>query len=91
MSNKNGEPVCTDVMKRLIDFTDDDKRCLLLKGEWYSFNDDYVQYIQDSIAELEVIYDPKYDFSNPNCSDNILLNDVLCNIKPGTHRQILLL
>ena len=23
VSNKNGEPVCTDVMKRLIDFTDD--------------------------------------------------------------------
>ena len=42
VSNKNGEPVCTDVMKRLIDFTDDAKRCLLLKGEWYSFNDDYV-------------------------------------------------
>lgn len=71
VSNKNGEPVCTDVMKRLIDFTDDDKRCLLLKGEWYSFNDDYVQYLQDSIAELEVIYDPKYDFSNEKLSDYV--------------------
>lgn len=71
VSNKNGEPVCTDVMKRLIDFTDDDKRCLLLKGEWYSFNDDYVQYLQDSIAELEVIYDPKYDFSNKKLSDYV--------------------
>ena len=71
VSNKNGDPVCTDVMKRLIDFTDDDKRCLLLKGEWYSFNDDYVQYLQDSIAELEVIYDPKYDFSNKKLSDYV--------------------
>ena len=53
VSKKNGEPVCTDIMKKLVDFTDDEKRCLLLKGEWYSFNDDYVQYLQDSIAELE--------------------------------------
>ncbi len=71
VSNKNGEPVCTDTMKRLIDFTDDDRRCLLLKGEWYSFNDDYVQYLQDSIAELEVIYDPQYDFSNEKLSDYV--------------------
>ena len=64
VSNKNNEPVCTDIMKRLIDFTDDEKRCLLLKGEWYYFNDDYVQYLQDSIAELEVVYDCQFDFSN---------------------------
>lgn len=63
VSNKNGEPVCTDVMKRLIDFNDDERRSLLLKGEWYSFNDDYVQYLQDSISELDVIYNPVYDFS----------------------------
>lgn len=71
VSNKNGEPVCTDIMKRLIDFTDDDRRCLLLKGEWYSFNDDYVQYLQDSIAELEVVYNPQFDFSNEKLSDYV--------------------
>ena len=64
VSKKNGEPVCTDIMKKLVDFTDDEKRCLLLKGEWYSFNDDYVQYLQDSIAELDVIYDSRFDFFN---------------------------
>lgn len=64
VSNRNGEPVCTDIMKKLVDFTDDEKRCLLLKGEWYSFNDDYVQYLQDSIAELDVVYDSRFDFSN---------------------------
>ena len=71
VSNKNGEPVCTDIMKRLIDFTDDEKRCLLLKGEWYSFNDDYVQYLQDSISELDVIYDPQYDFSKKKLSEYV--------------------
>lgn len=71
VSNKNGEPVCTDIMKRLIDFTDDEKRCLLLKGEWYSFNDDYVQYLQDSIAELDVVYNPQFDFSNTKLSEYV--------------------
>lgn len=71
VSNKNGDPVCTDTMKRLIDFTDDEKRCLLLKGEWYSFNDDYIQYLQDSIAELDVIYDSRYDFSKKKLSEYV--------------------
>ena len=60
-------------MKKLVDFTDDEKRCLLLKGEWYSFNDDYVQYLQDSIAELDVIYDSRFDFSNKNSSNHTYL------------------
>ncbi len=62
VSNKDGDPVCTDTMKRLIDYTDDEKKCLLLKGEWYYYNDDYIDYLRDSIKELDVIYDPQYDF-----------------------------
>ena len=62
VSNKDGDPVCTDTMKRLIDYTDDEKKCLLLKGEWYYYNDDYVDYLKDSIEELDVIYKPEYDF-----------------------------
>lgn len=71
VSNKNGEPIRTDIMKRLLDFTDDDRRCLLLKGEWYAFNDDYVQYLQDSIGELEVVYDPQYDFSDKKLAEYV--------------------
>lgn len=71
VSSKNGESVCTDVMKRLIDFTDDDRRCLLIKGEWYAFNDDYVHYLKESMAELEVIYDPLFDFSDKKLADYV--------------------
>lgn len=63
-SNKNGESVCTYTMKRLIDYTDDERKCILLKGEWYYYNDDYIDYLTDSISEIDVIYDPKYDFGN---------------------------
>lgn len=71
VSNKNDVPVCTDVMKRLLDYTDDEKRCLLLKGDWFSFNDDYVQYLQDSISELNVIYNPQYDFSSEKLAEYV--------------------
>ena len=62
ISNKDGDPVRTDKMKNLIDYTDDEKKCLLLKGEWYYYNDDYIDYLRDSIEELDVIYDSQYDF-----------------------------
>lgn len=71
ISNKNGDPVCTEEMKNLIDYTDDEKRCLLLKGEWYLFNDDYVQYLQDSIDEIEVVYDPQFDFSDSKWAEYV--------------------
>ncbi len=64
ISNKNGTPVCTDMMKKLIDYTDDKKKCLLLKGEWYYYNDDYIEYLRDSIEELDIVYDSQYNFSN---------------------------
>lgn len=62
ISNRNGEYVRTDFMKRLIDYTDDEKKCLLIKGEWFEYNDDYISYLKDSIAEIDVIYNPEYDF-----------------------------
>lgn len=64
ISYRDGNPVCTDIIKRLIDYTDDEEKCILLKGEWYYFNDDYIEYLEESINELDVIYDEKYDFGN---------------------------
>lgn len=59
----NGASVRTDKIRNLIDYVDDERRCILSKGEWYHFNDDYQMYLEDSIAEIEVIYNAEYDFS----------------------------
>lgn len=59
----NGHPVVTKKVKDLIDYTDDKEKCLLSKGIWYQYNDDYLSYLSDSIAEIEVRYEPAYDFS----------------------------
>lgn len=58
---KNEQIVCTYNIKRVIDFTDDERKCVLIKGEWYQYNSDYIAYLQESIKELDVIYDSKYE------------------------------
>ena len=50
-------------VKDLIDFTDDDERCLLSRGVWYQYNDDYLSYLKDSISEITAEYHPEYDLS----------------------------
>ena len=63
VSYYNGVSVRTDALYNLIDYIDDELRCVLSKGKWYYFNDDYLGYLEESLAEIDVIYDPQYDFS----------------------------
>lgn len=60
----NGNPVVTNQIRNLIDYTDDAEKCLLAKGIWYRFNTDYLNYLRDSIAEIDCEYHPEYDFSD---------------------------
>ncbi len=61
-SYNNGTSVRTDKIKNLIDYTDDTEKCILLNGQWYHFNDDYLSYLADSIKEIDAIYNPEYNF-----------------------------
>lgn len=63
ISQYNGFPVEKKRVKDLIDYTDDQERCLLSKGVWYQYNKDYLSYLQNSIAEIAVEYHPEFDFS----------------------------
>lgn len=65
----DGDPVSTSVVKNLIDYTDDKSRCLLSKGVWYYYNDDYLSYLKDSIVEIKTEYHPEYDFSTAQHND----------------------
>jgi uncharacterized protein (TIGR04141 family) len=64
ISQYNGSPVVTKRVKDLIDYTDDQERCLLSKGVWYQYNEDYLSYLRDSIAEIAVEYHPEFDFTS---------------------------
>jgi uncharacterized protein (TIGR04141 family) len=63
ISLKDGDPIRTDKIKNLIDYTNDAEKCILSKGIWYKYNDDYLQYLKDSLQEIDITYDPRYDFT----------------------------
>ena len=63
VSYYNDAPVRTDTIRNLIDYVNDERRCILSKGDWYYFNDDYQEYLEGSIAEIDAIYNPDYDFT----------------------------
>lgn len=63
VSYYNGVPVVTKHVKDLIDYTDDEEKALLSKGVWYKYNDDYLTYLEESIAEIDAEYHPEYDFT----------------------------
>ena len=69
VSLKDGNEVRTDTIHNLIDYTSEKDKCVLAKGKWYICNDDYINYLSDSIAEIDVEYNPKYDFSR-QCWEN---------------------
>lgn len=64
-----GVTVTSSLVRNLIDFTDDEERCLLSKGTWYKYNDDYLNYLRDSITQIETKYDSQYDFSSKMHTD----------------------
>lgn len=60
----DGSPVRTDRLFDIIDHTDDEKKCVLSKGKWFYFNEDYLGYLSGSLSEIDVYYDPQFDFSS---------------------------
>lgn len=63
ISYVDGNAIRTDTIKNLIDYTDESEKCILVKGKWYKYNEDYLSYLEDSLREIDVIYDSKYDLS----------------------------
>jgi len=59
----DGQIIRCDKVKNLIDYTYDDECCLLSKGVWYKYNDDYLSYLNDSISQIDVFYNPKFNFT----------------------------
>ena len=60
---KYDNPIFTELLKHIIEYTDDEHKCIYYQGKWYLFNEDYLSYLNDSIREIDAIYDYKYDFN----------------------------
>ena len=63
VSYYNGDPIVTKRVRELIEYTMDEEKALLSKGIWYRYNDDYLTYLEASIAEIDTEYHPQYDFT----------------------------
>ena len=50
-------------LKELLDYVDNREKCVLISGIWYKYNKDYQKYLERSLNEIEVIYDPDFDYS----------------------------
>jgi len=61
---RNGEAVVTLYLRSIIEYTDDENKCILSGGKWYMFNQDYLTYLNDSVKEIDTIYKVEYDFNN---------------------------
>lgn len=53
----------------LIDYIDDANQCVLISGKWYQFNNDYQNYLNNSLNEIDVIYDSNLDYSKSSRVD----------------------
>ena len=62
-SERDGVVFAPVPVRDMIDYTDDQERCLLSQGKWYQYNDDYLSYLQASISEITTYYELQYDFS----------------------------
>lgn len=63
----------------LIDYSDDVEKCVLISGTWYKFNQDYQTYLENSLNEIEVIYDSQFNYSKSQ--HDKYLNDILIQEK----------
>lgn len=71
ISYNNGESIETSTIHDMIDFIIDSEKCLLSKGIWYRYNDDYLTYLRDSLSEIPIEYHSEYDFSSDKYNDYI--------------------
>lgn len=49
-------------IKKILDYIDEEECYILLNGEWYFYNNDYIDYLNDLFSEILVIYNFEYDF-----------------------------
>ena len=61
---KDGDSVVQLPLKNVIEYTDEEYKCIYTKTKWYMFNHDYLTYLNDSISEIDAIYNAKFDFND---------------------------
>ncbi len=58
-------------IKEFIDYTDDERKCVLIKGDWYQYNDDYLEELNQSLSEFEIFDTPEFDWTTTKYNEII--------------------
>lgn len=87
----DGKSSFTKTVKELIEFTDDELRCVLTNGKWYKFNDDYINRINNDLELINTEYNDKFDLSDAESKAYAkeLQNSECFNNKYVKERQII--
>ncbi len=59
----NGNSLVTKSIRNYIDYLDEDSNALLVCGKWYRFNEDFSKCLKESLDDIRVVYDSRFDLS----------------------------
>lgn len=60
---EDGKSIFSTNIEKLIYYTNEESHALLADGSWYIYNEDYLQYLKDSLYEIPTEYEEEYDYS----------------------------
>ena len=60
---EDGKRIYKTNLEKIIFYTNENSNALLSDGAWYVYNEDYLQYLYDSIYEIPVEYEADYNYS----------------------------
>ena len=59
----NGNSSVTKSIRNYIDYLDEDSNALLVCGKWYRFNTDFCQCLKESLEDIRVTHESRFDLS----------------------------
>ncbi|MGE6229874.1 DUF6119 family protein [Paenibacillus chitinolyticus] len=60
---EDGKSIFSTNIEKLIYYTNEESHALLADGSWYIYNEDYLQYLKDSLHEIPTEFEERYDYS----------------------------
>lgn len=68
---RDGSRIATRKLLEMIEYTNDEEKCIFFNNKWYMFNSDYLDYLNESISQIPTKYFEEYDFNNDQHSQYI--------------------
>ncbi len=74
-------------LRQLIDMVIEQEKCVLVNGEWFQYNEDYLESLKESLNELDCIYDSNFDWNQKEYDDFIEENLPIERKEPNNQQK----